>query len=214
MSAASELFRLGNDIVAAIRTVVGAGPVALHEPLLRRQRMGLCQGVPRFELRIDRRKVRRSLRGASWPRSPARNTPSPWSTAPRRCTSGCAWPGCSPATRSLVPAHDLRRHRERGRLLRRRAAFCGQRRARLSDWIRVALREYLRGHRRDARGAVRQPRDGTRDPRTRADARVRASRRYGRLAWPLPGIFTSHCWKTPPSRWVVPSRDAIPVRSG
>ena len=33
MSAASSSSRLGNDIAAAIRTVVGAGPVALHEPL-------------------------------------------------------------------------------------------------------------------------------------------------------------------------------------
>jgi perosamine synthetase len=33
VSAASSSSRLGNDIAAAIRTVVGVGPVALHEPL-------------------------------------------------------------------------------------------------------------------------------------------------------------------------------------
>ena len=50
------------------------------------------------------------------PSGPARRTPSPSRAAPRRCTSRAARSTSAPATRSIVPALHVRRHRQRAAL--------------------------------------------------------------------------------------------------
>ena len=168
-------------IVAAVQRAVGRanGTVALHEPRVRRQRMGLPQGVHRHRLGLLGRQVRRPLRARCWTQSPA-----PARGRRRQRHRGAA----------RLPRARRRRSRRRGADARRspssrppmRSPTAGRSRISSTASFRAARH---RSRRRSARTSTRSrnaARRRTRQPRDRPPDRgasCRCTRSATRSTW-------------------------------